>query len=489
MFCYLCRSALYSLTGYGFYEVRLISSLPSKTELRQLWHSELLIKMPALRMKRKFDDDIFANEFDTKSMKSMKILNFQVDEFEQAFVLNSSYKDRQDEPESTTQLAGQDIRVTEFSGLHAVLGGTSVALLKDLISETVVPPNLEPDSLSNNDDGKSQSNVVNTGDKEFADEDVNSAAQDICAVNNHEKSLGSNLDCSLLDIYNPDDAFPFLFDVPTGLLASYSTFCDEFVPIDSLIDMSGICGVFPLNESTVEGGIGNEPCPSPGDMCFNNSGGECFSHSEVLDWLNPYMDEEDLPNLIDYTELSSNAACVSKEQGARKVTLVLDLDETLVHSTMEHCDDADFSFPVSFGMKEHLVYVRKRPHLHMFLQKMAEMFDVVIFTASQSVYADQLLDRLDPENTLFSKRFFRESCVFTESGYTKDLTVIGVDLAKVAIIDNTPQVFQLQVNNGIPIESWYNNPFDEGLPQLIPFLETLAVADDVRPIIAKRFGN
>jgi Dullard-like phosphatase family protein len=107
---------------------------------------------------------------------------------------------------------------------------------------------------------------------------------------------------------------------------------------------------------------------------------------------------------------------------------------------MEHCDDADFSFPVFFDMKEHVVYVRKRPHLHMFLQKMAEMFDVVIFTASQSVYADQLLDRLDPEKKLFSRRFFRESCVFTESGYTKDLTVIGVDLAKVAIIDNTPQV-------------------------------------------------
>jgi TFIIF-interacting CTD phosphatase-like protein len=45
------------------------------------------------------------------------------------------------------------------------------------------------------------------------------------------------------------------------------------------------------------------------------------------------------------------------------------------------------------------------------------------------------------------------------------------------------------VNNGIPIESWYKNPLDEGLPQLIPFLETLAVADDVRPIIAKKYGN
>jgi CTD small phosphatase-like protein 2 len=51
------------------------------------------------------------------------------------------------------------------------------------------------------------------------------------------------------------------------------------------------------------------------------------------------------------------------------------------------------------------------------------------------------------------------------------------------------QVFELQVNNGIPIESWYSNPLDEALPQLIPFLETLAVADDVRPIIAKKFGN
>lgn len=444
--------------------------------------------MPALRMKRKFDEDAFGNEFDTKSKKSMKISHFQVDELEQAAVLNSSYEDPQDEHEPTSELTVQDIRIMEVSALDAVLGGTSIALLKDLISERVVSPNLEIDSSSDNDGSKSQLNVVTNVDKDVAD-GVIYAAQDNCAVNDHEGVLGSNQDCSLLDIYNPDDAFPFLFDAPTGLLASYSTLCDEFVSIDSLIDMSGICGMFPLNEITVEGGICNEACSSPGDMCYSNTGGEYFSNSEVLEWLNPYVDEENVPNLIDYAELGSDAACVPKEQATRKVTLVLDLDETLVHSTMEHCDDADFSFPVFFDMKEHVVYVRKRPHLHMFLQKMAEMFDVVIFTASQSVYADQLLDRLDPEKKLFSRRFFRESCVFTESGYTKDLTVIGIDLAKVAIIDNTPQVFQLQVNNGIPIESWYKNPLDEGLPQLIPFLETLAVADDVRPIIAKKYGN
>nr|CAB3473809.1 unnamed protein product [Digitaria exilis] len=190
--------------------------------------------------------------------------------------------------------------------------------------------------------------------------------------------------------------------------------------------MSNKC-VFPPIESTTEASIDNKACSSEVDLCSSNS--------EVLEWLNPQLPEGDLPDLVDFAELKSIDTPATKEQGTRKVTLVLDLD------------------------------------------------------ASQSVYANQLLDVLDPENKLFSKRFFRESCLFTDSGYTKDLTVVGTDLAKVAIIDNTPQVFQLQVNNGIPIESWYNNPADEALPRLIPFLETLAVADDVRPIIAKKFGN
>ncbi|GJZ50390.1 HAD-like domain protein [Tanacetum coccineum] len=51
------------------------------------------------------------------------------------------------------------------------------------------------------------------------------------------------------------------------------------------------------------------------------------------------------------------------------------------------------------------------------------------------------------------------------------------------------QVFRLQVNNGIPIKSWFSDPSDCALISLLPFLETLADAEDVRPIIAKRFGN
>ncbi|BAB11096.1 unnamed protein product [Arabidopsis thaliana] len=98
-------------------------------------------------------------------------------------------------------------------------------------------------------------------------------------------------------------------------------------------------------------------------------------------------------------------------------------------------------------------------------------------------------DILDPDGKFISQRFYRDSCILLDGIYTKDLTVLGLDLAKVAIIDNCPQVYRLQINNGIPIKSWYDDPTDDGLITILPFLETLAVADDVRPIIGRRFGN
>lgn len=111
-----------------------------------------------------------------------------------------------------------------------------------------------------------------------------------------------------------------------------------------------------------------------------------------------------------------------------------------MHSTLEQCDDADFSFSVYFNMKEHTVYVKQRPHLQTFLKRVAELFEIVVFTASQSIYAQQLLDILDPEGNIISRRAYRESCIFSDGCYVKDLTVLGVDLAKVAIVDNSPQV-------------------------------------------------
>ncbi|KAL3522630.1 hypothetical protein ACH5RR_015464 [Cinchona calisaya] len=214
-----------------------------------------------------------------------------------------------------------------------------------------------------------------------------------------------------------------------------------------------------------------------------------ISDADQPESFDPHMFIRNLPDLPDLASDLRPTILSKDSKKPKSVTLVLDLDETLVHSTLEHSDDADFSFPVFFNMQEHTVYVKQRPHLLTFLERVSEMFEIVVFTASQSIYAKQLLDILDPDGKLISRRAYRESCIFSDGSYTKDLTVLGVDLAKVVIIDNSPQVFRLQVNNGIPIESWFDDRSDSALISLLPFLETLVDTDDVRPVIAKRFGN
>jgi CTD small phosphatase-like protein 2 len=70
---------------------------------------------------------------------------------------------------------------------------------------------------------------------------------------------------------------------------------------------------------------------------------------------------------------------------------------TLIYSAMSD-DGMDFSFSVFYEPKEYTVYVKRRPHVDTFLKKVAEMFEIVIFTASLSSYENHLLDKLDPDS-------------------------------------------------------------------------------------------
>ncbi|KAM0062458.1 putative protein-serine/threonine phosphatase [Helianthus debilis subsp. tardiflorus] len=209
---------------------------------------------------------------------------------------------------------------------------------------------------------------------------------------------------------------------------------------------------------------------------------------EEFDEFDPYYFIKNLPELASVVPSFRPVLLPKQTRSCPPTTLVLDLDETLVHSTLEPCEDADFTFTVNFNLEDHIVYVRCRPYLKEFMERVAGLFEIIIFTASQSIYAEQLLNVLDPKRKVFRHRVFRESCVFLEGNYLKDLSILGRDLARVVMIDNSPQAFGFQVDNGIPIESWYDDRTDQELLTLMPFLESLVGVDDVRPLIAKKFN-
>jgi len=172
----------------------------------------------------------------------------------------------------------------------------------------------------------------------------------------------------------------------------------------------------------------------------------------------------------------------------KPVTLVLDLDETLVHSQMEPRNDADFVFDVQLCGVTSTVYVKARPRMAEFLDYASERFEVVIFTASHRAYAETLLDKIDPRRTRIQHRLYRDACATVDGLYLKDLDVLGRDLSKVAIVDNTPYVFGFQPDNAIPIESWYDDPQDRELDELQPLLDRMRNARDVRPLLVEAFG-
>ncbi|KAF8826686.1 hypothetical protein HHX47_DHR5000169 [Lentinula edodes] len=143
-------------------------------------------------------------------------------------------------------------------------------------------------------------------------------------------------------------------------------------------------------------------------------------------------------------------------------TLVLDLDETLIHSTTRPISTANSSGLFGFGARKggpgHVVevmlggrstlyHVYKRPFVDFFLRTVSGWYTLVIFTASMQEYADPVIDWLDAGRGILDHRLFRDSCTQLPNGsYTKDLAVVEPDLARVCLIDNSP--ISYRVNEG-----------------------------------------
>ena len=179
------------------------------------------------------------------------------------------------------------------------------------------------------------------------------------------------------------------------------------------------------------------------------------------------------------------------EKTSNKKTLVLDLDETLVHSVggVENNEgeipqhDFIIQIPQNNNLS-HDVHVMVRPHVEEFLERMSKRYELVIFTASISKYANPLLNIVDKMNYV-PFRLFREHCTLINTAFVKDLNLLGRDVKDIIILDNNPTAYSLNHYNGFPIKSWFDDKNDNELLKICPILEFLSYVPDVRDYIKK----
>eukprot|EP00762_Andalucia_godoyi_P004465 ANDGO_08220.mRNA.1 CTD small phosphatase-like protein 2 len=205
------------------------------------------------------------------------------------------------------------------------------------------------------------------------------------------------------------------------------------------------------------------------------------------DDFNPLLFIKTVPPLP-YEYRVRSAVLPRKTRSTPKLSLVLDLDETLVHCSTEPMEKADLTFHITSNGVDYTVYARKRPHMDFFLREVSKIAEVTVFTASQQVYAEKLLDLLDPKKEYIKYRLYRPSCVQVEGLFLKDLSLLGRDLASTVIVDNSPQAFAYQVENGIPIDTWIDQDDDTELVKLLKLIrEEIIPADDVRNVLRRAF--
>ena len=158
----------------------------------------------------------------------------------------------------------------------------------------------------------------------------------------------------------------------------------------------------------------------------------------------------------------------------KKFTIVLDLDETLICFIPNPNEE-------SKGI------LRFRPGLFDFLREIKEKYEVIVFTSATKDYADPIENAIEQNNKYFDARLYRHHTIIYENEFVKDIKRIGRPLDKIVIVDNMPQNFRLQKENGIIIKAfWGEDNSDRALYELMPILVNIAKeGNDIRKGLVK----
>jgi len=160
----------------------------------------------------------------------------------------------------------------------------------------------------------------------------------------------------------------------------------------------------------------------------------------------------------------------------KKYTLVISLDETLIHFKKGN-------------IKTNQGIIQLRPGILEFFEAIKPYYEIVLFCNGNKKYSDLIINSIDSKRKYIDHRLYREQCIVMNNDYVKDISKIGRPINKTIIVDNLPQNFRLNKENGINIKSFLgDNPNDKILFNLSKILVNIGKTNgDVREEIKKNW--
>lgn len=186
-----------------------------------------------------------------------------------------------------------------------------------------------------------------------------------------------------------------------------------------------------------------------------------------------------------------------------KNTLVIDLDETLIHSSFTHISTPDFTFTLTAAQlidissdekkklsdnssqQDFTIYVRIRPFAKEFIERLGDIYEIIIFSNSNKVYTDEVLKHVDPNHKI-KYVLYQESIFEFNGALVKDLSRLGRELSKTIILDNNQMSYLLQPYNAIQICTWFRNKNDSELTKIMDFLVENEKETDVYSFLVQK---
>lgn len=113
------------------------------------------------------------------------------------------------------------------------------------------------------------------------------------------------------------------------------------------------------------------------------------------------------------------------------------------------------------------------------MERISKHYEILIYSTSEKEYTNKLINIIDPKKYI-KHRLYKDSCTLFNGTYCLEIKKLNRQLKKTIIVDNNPNAYIFNIENGIPIKSFYGDPNDKELIQLAYILERLAKFDDVR---------